>query len=424
MNRTALFIAVIVLSSDGTTRAGELPTTTPEAVGLSAAQLAELTPALQKLVDEGKIAGGVAQITRHGKVAYVATFGYRDLASKTPMTADTIFAIASMSKPITSVAVMRLVEQGKVALDDPAGNYIPELKQMRVVGDPKDDKGDTIATVPLSRPITIRHLMSHTSGFSGAIPVNPRVRRTYAQAGVERYHEKGLKTIAEQVERLAKGALAHQPGEGWTYGLNQDVLGRLVEVVSGQTFDEYLQEHICKPLDMQDTFFFVPESKRDRMATIYRAPAGAALSPLPKNYGVATYFAGSGGLFSTARDYTRFAQMILEGGALGGKRILRPETIRAMTTNQVGDLTLALGDGPRLQGMKYGLGFGLEMAPAAGAVAPAPSARRFFWGGAFSTRFWIDPEHDMVSVFLTQVLPTSATAASLVRQKAEAAISD
>jgi CubicO group peptidase (beta-lactamase class C family) len=420
MNRTALLIAIIVLSSHGNSRAGELPTAPPEDVGLSAAKLAGLTPALQQFVDDGKIAGGVVQVTRHGKVAYLAAFGYRDLASKRLMTADTIFAIASMSKPITSAAVMTLVEQGKIALDDPVGNYLPELKQMRVVGDARDDKGDSIATVPLTRPITIRHLMSHTSGISGAVPADPRVRRTYVQAGVERYHEKGLNTIAEQVERLAKVALAHQPGEGWTYGLNQDVLGRLVEIVSGQTFDEYLQEHICRPLDMQDTCFFVPESKRDRMATIYRAPGGEALAPMPKNYGVATYFAGSGGLFSTARDYTRFAQMVLEGGALGGKRILRPETIRAMTTNQVGDLTLALGEGPRLHGVKYGLGFGLEMAPAAGGAGP--SARRFFWGGAFSTRFWIDPEHEMISLFLTQVLPTSATAASLVRQAAEAAI--
>ena len=380
MNRSALLTTIVVLSGLVNTRAGELPVAKPEAVGLSAAKLAGLTPALQKLVDDGKIAGGVAQIARRGKVAYVASFGQRDLASKTPMTDDTIFAIASMTKPITSVAVMTLVEQGKIGLDDPAANYLPELKELRVLGDPKDDKGDVIATVPLSRPITIRHLLAQTSGISGAVPADPRVRRTYVQAGVERYHEKGLKTIAEQVERLCKGVLAHQPGEGWTYGLNHDVLVRLVEVVSGQPFDEYLQEHICRPLDMPDTFFFVPESKRDRMATIYRAGAGEALSPLPKNYGVATYFSGAGGLFSTARDYTRFAQMVLDGGTLEGQRIVRPDTIRELTTNQIGDLTMSLGGGPALRGAKYGLGFGLEMAPGAGGAAP--TAQRFFWGGA------------------------------------------
>jgi CubicO group peptidase (beta-lactamase class C family) len=327
-----------------------------------------------------------------------------------------------MSKPITCVAVMSLVEQGKLALEDPIGKYLPELQEMRVLGDPKDDTEQAIATVPARRPITVRHLLSHTSGFSGGLPANPRLRRSYAQAGVQRGQESGLKTIAQQVERLGKVALAHQPGAGWTYGLSHDVLGRLIEVVSGRTFAQYLDEQIFQPLDMHDTAFLVPESKRDRVATIYRKGDDAGLSPLPKSFGSATYFSGGGGLFSTARDYTRFSQMVLSGGILDGRRIVQPETIRAMTTNQIGDLTTAIEGGPALTGMKYGLGFGLELAPAAGNAVPV--LRRYFWGGVFSTRFWVDPQHELIAVILTQVLPASPDASAVVRRTVEAAIED
>ena len=331
--------------------AGELARTDPHAVKLSAQKLDTLKPALQKLVDDGKIPGAVALVARHGKVAFVTSVGYRDLAAKTPMTEDTIFAIASMSKPITCVAVMTLVEQGKLGLDDPVAKYLPELKDLRVLGDAKDDQGDTIATVPAKRPVTVRDLLSHTSGFSygGFMSNNARLDRTYMVAGAI---GRRARTIAELVERLGKVALAHQPGEGWTYGFSHDVLGRLIEVVSGQGFDAYLQDHIFKPLDMHDTTFLVPESKRDRLATIYRADAAGKLSEVPKNYGSATYFSGGGGLFSTVRDYTRFAQMLGNGGELEGTRILKSETIDQMTTNQIGK-HFALGV------MKYGLGFGL-----------------------------------------------------------------
>jgi CubicO group peptidase (beta-lactamase class C family) len=404
-------------------RTAELPTAPPEAVGLSAGKLAALTPALQKLVDEGKVPGGVAQVVRRGKVAYTASFGDRDLAAKTPMTEDTIFAIASMTKPVTCVAAMTLIEQGKLGLDDPVGDYLPELKQVRVLGDPKDDDADVIATVPARQPITVRHLLAHTSGvaYPGRLSPNPRLDRSFAQAGL--LGERRPKTIAELVEWLGKVALAHQPGEGWTYGYSHDVLGRLVEVVSGQSFDQYLQEHILKRLDMHDTAFLVPEAKRDRVATIYRAGDDGALTPLPKNYGSATLFSGGGGLFSTARDYSRFAEMLLEGGELQGQRILRPETVRAMTTNQVGELETRIPGLALFTGMKYGLGFGLELAPAAGGGAPV--LKRYFWGGLFSTNFWIDPQHEVVAVIMTQVLPTShGGTESVFRQGVNAAIED
>jgi CubicO group peptidase (beta-lactamase class C family) len=381
--------------------AGELPKSEPAGVGLSAEKLRDLKPALQKLVDDGKIPGGVAVVARHGKVAYVTTFGYRDLPSKTPMTEDTIFAIASMTKPITCTAVMMLVEQGKLGLDDPVSKFIPELKELRVLGDAKDDTKAEVATVPAKRPVTIRDLLSHTSGFAygGILSFNARLGRSYERAGVQR---RDFKTIHEQVVRLAKVPLAHQPGEGWTYGLSHDVLGRVVEIVSGKGFGQYLQERIFQPLDMHDTCFFVPETKRERVATIYRSGDGGTLTPIPKNYGSQTFFSGGGGLFSTARDYTRFAQMMLNGGELEGVRILKPKTIAIMTTNQIGDAEVRFGG---ISLGKYGLGIGLLMSPAK--AGSPPVLNRYYWGGFFSTNFWIDPRHDLVAVIMTQVLPTN-----------------
>jgi CubicO group peptidase (beta-lactamase class C family) len=390
----AVIVAMIPFLSAG---GRELPTAEPGQVKLSAERLSKLNPALQKLVDDGKIAGGVAVVARQGKVAYVTTFGYRDLADKTPMTEDTIFAIASMTKPITCVAVMTLVEQGKLGLDEPIDKYLPELKDLRVLGDAKDDTEAEVATVAARRPVTIRDLLAHRSGISygGFLSNDERLGRAYAKAGAT---GRRFRTIAEQVERLGKAPLAHQPGEGWTYGLSHDVLGRLIEVVSGRGFDAFLQERVLGPLDMRDTSFLVPEPKRPRVATIYRSDEGGKLVALPKGYGSATFFSGGGGLFSTARDYTRFAQMLLNGGELGGARILKPETIAEMTTNQIGAHSA-------FAVMKYGLGFGLLLGPPSADGKPALS--RYLWGGFYSTNFWIDPRHEVVAVIMTQVLPTN-----------------
>jgi CubicO group peptidase (beta-lactamase class C family) len=411
-------LVLVLLARPGSLSAGELPTAQPEAVGLSPAKLAELTPALQKLVDDGKIPGAVALVARHGQVACTTAVGSRDLASKMPMAEDTIFAIASMTKPITCVATMTLVEAGKLALDDAVGKYLPELKDMRVLGDPKDDTSDVIATVPAQQPITVRQLLAHTSGFSygRAFLGDPRLGESYARAGAQ---DRTMKTIAVLTERLGKVALAHQPGAGWTYGLSHDVLGRLIEVVSGQSFDRYLDEHVLKPLDMRDTSFLVPEDKRARMATIYRTGEDGTLVALPTNYGSETFFSGGGGLFSTARDYVRFAQMLLNGGELDGQRILRPETVKAMRTNQIGELTTQIGGLDALKGLKYGLGFGLVQAP--GSSGAEPMLKRYFWGGLFSTNFWIDPEHEIVALVMTQALPTNRDGSQAVLQRVVAA---
>ena len=380
-------------------QAGELPRCQPEVVGLSSSKLDELTPALQKLVDDGKIPGAVAFVVRHGKVAHVTSVGHRDLAAKVPMTEDTIFAIASMTKPVTCVAAMMLVEQGKLGLDDPVEKYLPELKGLRVLGDAKGDGKDDVATVEAKGPINIRELFTHTSGFAYGFPLpglvsNPRLARVYTCAGLG---PRRMKTIAELSERLGKVPLAHQPGEGWTYGYSHDLLGRVIEVVSGQSFDRYLDQHIFKPLDMPDTSFLVPEAKRGRVATIYQAVDSKPLAAIPQNFGSATFFSGGGGLFSTARDYTRFAVMLANGGELDGYRVLKPETLAAMTTNQIGKHFAFFG-------FKYGLGFGLVFTPSTNGGAPA--LNRYLWGGLYSTAFWVDPRHDLVAVLMTQVLPT------------------
>ena len=393
--------------------AGELPTTDPAQVGLSDAKIAAITPALQKLVDEGAIPGGVALIVRHGKVAYCAAFGYRDIERKIPMTENTIFAIASMTKPITAVAAMRLVEQGKLSLDDPVSKYIPALADLDVIGPTDADEPERFTTVAAERPVTIRHLFTHTSGFTYGpfMSDDARVARTYARAGVM---SRETKTLAEQVDRLGSVVLAHQPGEEWTYGLSHDVLARVVEVVSGQTYLEYLNEHIFGPLDMRDTGFLVPESSHDRMALIYRA-GGGELTPSPPSYGSDTLFGGGAGLFSTARDYARFCQMLLNGGELDGARILAPESIQQMTTDQIAPLSAF--------GSPYGLGFGLDYDT--GPDGQPRTLKRYSWGGIFSTNFWIEPPADLAAILMTQVLPTNNGGAERVFRKAvEEAITD
>jgi CubicO group peptidase (beta-lactamase class C family) len=411
MNRGSLMVVTLLTFAHSTASSGELPRAEPREVQLSAEKLEELKPALQKLVDGGKIPGGVVLVARHGKIAYLTSFGYRDLATKTPMTEDTIFAIASMTKPIACTAVMMLLEQGKLGLDDSVDKYLPELKNLRVLGAAKDDTETDVATIPAKRSITVRDLLSHTSGFTyGDIPTNDRrLSLSYERAGVD---SKELKTVAEQVTRLAKVPLAHQPGEGWTYGLSHDVLGRVIEIVSGQSLDQFLHERIFTPLDMVDTAFFVPAAKRDRVATIYRA-VGGTLTARPKRFGSETFFSGGGGLFSTTRDYSRFAQMLQNGGELDGHRIVKPETIAMMTTNQIGKLTALMG--------KYGLGFGLAMS---GRTQDGkPVLARYFWGGYYSTNFWIDPRHDVVAVIMTQVLPTNyGDSNGVFRGKVDAAI--
>jgi CubicO group peptidase (beta-lactamase class C family) len=411
MTRFIPFVTSILLALLSQASAGELPRVEPKAVGLAEKALDEVQPGLTKLIADNKLAGAVVVVARHGKVAYVATVGYRDVAKKVPMTEDTIFAIASMTKPIICVAAMMLVEEGKLNLDDPVDKYLPELKNLRVLGNAKDDTAAALATVPVKGTMLARHLFAHTSGFSYGFTMTGteterRMVRAYSKANLS---GRGLKTIAELPAELAKLPLAHEPGEGWTYGLSHDVLGRVIEVVSSQSLDQFLNDRIFKPLDMTDTSFLVPESERDRTATIYTTGSGAAgpLTALPRNFGSATYFSGGGGLFSTARDYSRFAQMLLNGGDLEGKRLIKRDTLTLMTSNQIGN-HMVFGI------LKYGLGFGLVNLPTPGDGKPVLDS--YFWAGAYSTNFWIDPKRDIFGIVMTQVVPLTQSAEQLVHK--------
>ena len=401
MRIVRIFTSILLVMSSGSA-ADELPRVQPKEVGLSEKVLDEVKPGLEKLIADNKIAGAVVVVARHGKLAHIEAVGYRDLASKAPMTEDTIFAIASMTKPITCIAAMLLVEEGKLNLDDPVEKFVPAFKNLRVLGDPKDDTAAALATVPVKRTMLVRHLFAHTSGLSYGVEMTGseterRIIRAYSQA---KLLEGRLKTISELPAELARLPLAHEPGEEWTYGLSHDVLGYLIEVVSGQTLDQFLRDRIFAPLDMRDTSFLVPVSKHDRVATVYTTGATPSdpLTARPRTFGSATYFSGGGGLFSTARDYSRFSQMLLNGGEFESKRFVKRDTLTLMTSNQIGDKN-AFGV------MKYGLGFGLMFQPAPGAAEPVLDS--FFWAGAYSTNFWVDPRRDIIGVIMTQVLPVT-----------------
>jgi CubicO group peptidase (beta-lactamase class C family) len=417
MRRVVPFVLSILFAVSFRVPAGEMPRDQPKAVGLSEKTLDEVQPGLTKLVADNKIAGAVALVARHGKVAYVATVGYRDLAKKTPMTEDTIFAIASMSKPITCVAAMMLVEEGKLNLDDPVDKYVPALNNLRALGNAKDDTAEALATVPIQRTMLVRHLFAHTAGFSYGFAIfgtetERRMIRAYSKANLLTGR---LKTISELPAELAKLPLAHEPGEGWTYGMSHDVLGRVIEVVSGQPLDQFLNDRIFVPLDMTDTSFLVPEAKRDRMATIYTTASapGGALTALPRTFGSATYFSGGGGLFSTARDYSRFAQMLLNNGEFEGKRFITRDSLTTMTSNQIGD-HMVFGI------LKYGLGFGLVNRATPGDEKPVLDS--YFWAGAYSTNFWVDPRRDIIGLVMAQVVPITQSAEQLFHQAVNKAV--
>jgi CubicO group peptidase (beta-lactamase class C family) len=424
MQRPNLGLAVAVALSifaRGASPAAEAgsPQVGAEQVGLSTEKLQRIDALFQDHVARKQIAGAVALVVRHGKVAYRSAVGMQDLEAGIAMSPQTIFRIASMTKPITTTGVMILVEQGQIDLADPVSRYLPEFKFMQVAvprpkkganGAPRDSS-DQYELVPAYRPITIRDLLSHTSGLCYRFRDNLLAGRLYAQAGICDGLNPCDHTLAENVRRLAGLPLAHQPGTAWEYGLSTDVLGRLIEVISGKSLDEYLAERIFMPLAMNDTHFVLPESKRGRLAALYEPGKDGQVSrlgegttsrgqlffaaSLPYN-GTKGYFSGGAGLVSTADDYARFLQMLLNRGELAGKRILRPETVQAMTRDQTGGLPLWIP----VHGIRFGYGFGI----AEYKNAPAGT---FSWGGIYYTDFWVDPQHDLIGIMMTQIYPSS-----------------
>ncbi|WP_266365903.1 serine hydrolase domain-containing protein [Tellurirhabdus rosea] len=378
---------------------------TPEATSFNAERLQRIDRAVNEYVQKGWLPGAVALIVRNGRIVYHKGFGYDDISRKSPLAKDAIFRIASQTKAITSVAVMMLYEEGKFRLDDPVSQYIPEFKGLKVL-DKFNDRDSTYTTVAAKKAVTIRHLLSHTSGIGYPVIGSPTANALYAKAGLHAGLGVPNGKLVDQMKILAQQPLLHQPGERWTYGLNTDLLGYLVEVVSGMPLDQFFRTRIFDPLGMKDTWFYLPPDRRNRLSTLYTEEAGKGvrkMSEVRKDMDVnypntkGTYFSGGAGLSSTALDYATFLQMLLNGGTYNGKQLLSRATVRMMTSNQIG--ALSLGD------QKFGLGFGIFTAESA-AQTPV-SEGSFQWGGYFGTSYWADPREGIVALFLTQMVPNS-----------------
>jgi CubicO group peptidase (beta-lactamase class C family) len=378
------------------------PVSDPETLGFSSSRLARIAAWQQSQVDAGAFSGAVAAIARNGKVAYLRAVGFRDHAKTIPLQPDAIFWIASMTKPVTSVAAMMLVEEGKLDLAAPVYQYLPELKEMMVGVETTDPaSGETkLALEPQKRPMTVEDLLRHTSGLVYFDRGNTAVHKLYRESGL---YVTGLardSTLKDFVSRLARLPLAHQPGEVWEYGHNPEVLGRVIEVASGQPLDHFLDSRLFKPLRMVDTGFWVPPEK---LARLVAPPVGAPILPDRDVTKPTTLFAGAG-LVSTAADYLRFCQMLLNGGELDGARILSPATVRRMTTNSLpANIRFALSPG---DGSTFGLGFGIR-SDAARSTVPG-SVGSFFWSGHWGTYFWVDPAEQLTAIQLIHVVPDKA----------------
>ena len=372
---------------------------TPESVGLSSERLALLSTALQEYVDNEQLAGSVTIVARRGQIAYLEAFGQRDRQARSAMQPDTIFRIASQTKAIVSTAVMILQEQGKLLIGDPVGKYMPEFASTTVAV-PRANGGYDV--VKAARQITIRDLLTHTSGYDYGTGVAADL---WQEAGITGYYFSDRnEPIAETAALMATLPASAHPGERWIYGYSIDILGALVEKVSGQPLDEFLSERIFEPLGMTDTSFYLPRSKRDRLATVYamrdgsleRAPEEGSAGQGAFVDGPRRSFSGGAGLLSTATDYARFLQMILNGGQLDGQRILSRTTTELMGVSHIGDIEFRPGQG-------FGLGF--SVLEDVGVRGTPGSIGELGWGGAYHSTYWIDPEEGIVVVHLTQLIP-------------------
>jgi CubicO group peptidase (beta-lactamase class C family) len=404
--RRPALLSTLLLALAAPGAAQWLPVVEPQTVGLSSDRLARIEHYLQRQVDDGNLAGAVVLVARHGHVAYVTAVGMADREARRPMSMDAIFRIASQSKAVTSVAIMMLVEEGAIALSDPVSRFIPAYAHTTVAV-----PGDTgLAIVPARRAITIRDLLTHTAGISYGteefVAERYRAAGLGPAAGYGWYFADKAEPICTSMERLAALPFVAQPGERWVYGYNTDILGCVVERASGMPFDRFLATRIFDPLDMRDTRFFLPAEQRRRLTAVYAAQPGGGIARAAEGArGQGTYvdgprasFSGGAGLLSTAGDYGRFLQMLLNGGQLEGARLLGPMTVRLMTVNQ----SDTLYDGP-----DHGFGLGFEILERDGGDGTIGSAGAFSWGGAYHSSYFVDPEQELVAVLLTQHLPAA-----------------
>ncbi len=376
--------------------------TAPEALGMSASRLERLSTALEDYVDSEQLAGSVTLVLRRGEVAYFGAFGERDRAADDPMQTDTIFRIASQTKAIVSTAAMILQEEGRLLITDPVADYLPEYATTTVAV-PRSDGGYDV--VRANRQITIRDLLTHTSGFDYGTGI---AADRWAEAGIQGYYFSDRdEPIRETVRRMASLPASAHPGERWIYGYNTDILGAVVEAAAGMPLDEFLSARLFEPLGMHDTHFYLPRNKRDRLATVYaridgrleRAPEAGSAGQGAFVDGPRESFSGGAGLLSTAMDYARFLQMILNDGSLEGVRILSPKTVELMSVSHLGDIGFQPGQG-------FGLGF--SVLEDVGRRGTPGSIGELGWGGAYHSTYWIDPEEALVVVHLTQLIPAGS----------------
>ncbi|MDH2917037.1 MAG: serine hydrolase [Gallionella sp.] len=393
----------------------------PETVGLSSPRLERISNFIQSHIEEKKMAGAVVLVARHGKIAYFESFGQADIGK--PMRRDTMFRVCSMTKPVVTLAVLQLYEEGKLLLSDPVAKYIPEFAHPKVIEMLPPGSDPAFRLVPAKRDITIKDLLTHTAGmpYPFASEWYPKDRLLhqmhvlYEEANISSgmYETEG--TIGDMVKRLARLPLASQPGEAFIYGMAADVQGYLVEVVSGMKLDDYIRERIFNPLKMNDSYFFVPESKQDRLSVVWKSDWHGKLekvspgphregdyvySPTFQTNGPKTFLSGGVGMVTTPYDYFRFAQMLLNKGELDGVRLVSRKTVELMTTNQIGKLSeITLHD----EGWKFGLGLGIQADREHN--VDAGDIGTFEWAGLYSTRFSVDPKEEKVTIFLSQTHP-------------------
>ena len=394
----------------------------PNEVGLSAEHLAPISATAQAFIDDGQLAGAVTVVARRGKVAHFEAYGMMDIEANKPMQKDTIFRIYSMTKPIAAAAVMMLCEEGKLQLDAPAATYLPDLGNLKVAA---EADVETLTLVEADWDMTVRDLMRHTAGLPGAaryMAGQTAVDKRYREAGLHLLHECNLQ---EMVERLGRIPLLYQPGTKWHYSIAADVLGRLIEVVSGQSFDVFLAERIFQPLGMVDTGFYVPSEKIDRFARMYGpkpegglqvidAPEGGtgkisetSFTEKPK------FLSAGGGLVSTADDFARFCLMLSSGGTLAGKRLMKTESVELMTRNHLPEHLIPLDKKPdkRYAGLGFGLGVSVRVQRAD--WVPASQVGEYGWIGGASTEFWISPRDELIAITLAQHIPFSELSESV-----------
>jgi CubicO group peptidase (beta-lactamase class C family) len=393
--------ALMLIFSFSCAQTTELKEAAPVTVKVSEERLMRIDKMIQQSIDSGWIAGAVGFIARDGKIVYDKAFGVSNVETKTLMRRDDIFRIASQTKAITSLAVMMLFEEGKFLLDDPVSKYIPEFANPLVL-DKFNEKDTTYTTVKANREVTIRDLLTHTSGIDYAGIGSDKMNAIYAKAGIPTGFVSEKIILRDKMKALGKLPLVHQPGERFTYGLNVDVLGYLVEVLSGESLDHYFHKHIFESLGMADTYFYLPSSKFNRLVKVssedknhHLTNTNSDMVNYPESGG--TYYSGGAGLSSTIKDYATFLQMMLNKGEYNGKRLLARRTVELMTSNQIGELNIGKD--------KFGLGF--EITTEAGQAQLGISQGSFSWGGYFATTYWADPKEHLVCLLFIQQSPMS-----------------